>query len=264
MSAVRPTGTYITYAAPVSRFGLGTLAEAHRDCLSHRGRAFDIDAYRQRLLDHVDGEWSSGVGTRKGIVAALPAKFNGSGPQPEQPSAQAGHRDGKTVAGASRDQACNCFGRCPGRHGRGMAEPDPGQAPSGRVHRPGGGRKRPTEIDRRPRLALLALVEPDERGDPMSLLRLTPKSIRKQAAELTRQCHRAFSNTVAGLLREEGSGLQANTNPTKVLSALTGTASTAASTSRCQIVLKASSRARWNSGPTVSVPWRRNRRLDRL
>ncbi|MFJ1649216.1 hypothetical protein [Streptomyces sp. NPDC088258] len=48
----------ITYAALVSRFDLGTLAQAHRDFLSRRGQDLDIAACTQRLLDHVDGEWS--------------------------------------------------------------------------------------------------------------------------------------------------------------------------------------------------------------
>ncbi|MFC9506054.1 DNA-binding protein [Streptomyces sp. NPDC057002] len=48
----------ITYAALVSRFDLGTLAQAHRDFLRGRGQAVELDACRQRLLDHVDGDWS--------------------------------------------------------------------------------------------------------------------------------------------------------------------------------------------------------------
>ncbi len=60
------------------------------------------------------------------------------------------------------------------------------------------------------RSALLALVEPDERGDPMSPLRWTTKSARKLVVELTRQGHRVSADTVAGLLREEGFSLQAN------------------------------------------------------
>ena len=61
--------------------------------------------------------------------------------------------------------------------------------PGGRVRRPGGGR-RPAE-DQDPQLvpALLSLVEPDERGDPMSPLRWTVKSLRTLAGELTRQGH---------------------------------------------------------------------------
>ncbi|MGW3974936.1 ISAzo13 family transposase [Streptomyces ardesiacus] len=94
---------------------------------------------------------------------------------------------------------------------RGVAELESGQAPLGRVRRAGGGRKKATEVNPGLRPALLALVEPDERGDPMSPLRWTTKSTRKLAAELTRQGHRVSADTVAGLLREEGFSLQANT-----------------------------------------------------
>ena len=58
--------------------------------------------------------------------------------------------------------------------------------------------------------ALLALVEPDERGDPMSPLRWTTKSTRNLAAELTRQGHRVGADTVGDLLRAEGFSLQGN------------------------------------------------------
>ncbi|MGW7362855.1 ISAzo13-like element transposase-related protein, partial [Streptomyces sp. NPDC054841] len=67
----------------------------------------------------------------------------------------------------------------------GMDELEAGEQPLGRVRRPGGGRKRAAEIDPGLRPALLALVEPDLRGDPMSPLRWTTKSTRKLAAELT-------------------------------------------------------------------------------
>ncbi|MFF9221639.1 ISAzo13 family transposase [Streptomyces viridosporus] len=93
---------------------------------------------------------------------------------------------------------------------RGVAELESGQDPLGRVRRAGGGRKKATELDPGLRPALLALVEPDERGDPMSPLRWTTKSTRNLAAELTRQGHRVSADTVAGLLREEGFSLQAN------------------------------------------------------
>lgn len=93
---------------------------------------------------------------------------------------------------------------------RGAAELDSGQAPLGWARHPGGGRKKAAELDSGLRPALLALVEPDERGDPMSPLRWTTKSTRKLAAELTRQGHRVSADTVAGLLREEGFSLQAN------------------------------------------------------
>src|SRR6266581_5789503 len=92
----------------------------------------------------------------------------------------------------------------------GASELEAGAEPLGRVRRPGGGRKRQADLDAGLRPALLALVEPDERGDPMSPLRWTTKSLRTLAGELTRQGHPAGADTVAGLLREEGFSLQGN------------------------------------------------------
>jgi len=96
------------------------------------------------------------------------------------------------------------------RVSRGLAELDFGEEPSGRVRRPGAGRKRLTQTDPGLRPALLALVEPDERGDPTSPLRWTTKSTRKLAEELTRTGHRVGADTVGDLLREEGFSLQGN------------------------------------------------------
>ena len=58
--------------------------------------------------------------------------------------------------------------------------------------------------------ALLALVEPDERGDPESPLRWTTKSLRHLAGELARQGHPVSAPTVGSLLRENGFSLQGN------------------------------------------------------
>jgi hypothetical protein len=93
---------------------------------------------------------------------------------------------------------------------RGRRELERGEALPGRARRPGGGRKRAAERDPELRSALLALVEPDERGDPMSPLRWTTKSTRTLAGELTRQGHRVSADTVGDLLREEDFSLQAN------------------------------------------------------
>ncbi|MFE1290617.1 ISAzo13 family transposase [Streptomyces sp. NPDC058751] len=93
---------------------------------------------------------------------------------------------------------------------RGMADLEAGECLPGRVRRPGGGRKHLADLDPGLRTALLGLVEPDERGDPMSPLRWTIKSTRTLAAELTRRGHRVGADTVAGLLRQEGFRLQAN------------------------------------------------------
>jgi transposase len=92
----------------------------------------------------------------------------------------------------------------------GVDELDSGAAPLGRARRPGGGRKRAADVDPGLRPALLALVEPDERGDPMSPLRWTTKSTRKLAAELTAQGHKVSADTVGDVLREEGFSLQGN------------------------------------------------------
>jgi hypothetical protein len=92
----------------------------------------------------------------------------------------------------------------------GADELDSGTEPLGRARRPGGGRKQAADLDPGLRPALLALVEPDERGDPMSPLRWTTKSTRNLAAELTRQGHRVGADTIGDLLRAEGFSLQGN------------------------------------------------------
>ena len=92
----------------------------------------------------------------------------------------------------------------------GVDELDSGAGPLGRARRPGGGRKRAADLDPGLRPALLALVEPHERGDPMSPLRWTVKSTRALAGELTRQGHKVGADTVGDLLREEGFSLQGN------------------------------------------------------
>src|ERR1019366_10781466 len=53
----------------------------------------------------------------------------------------------------------------------GGGELDGGAEPLGRARKPGGGRKRLADLDPGLRPALLALVEPDGRGGPMSPLR---------------------------------------------------------------------------------------------
>src|SRR5216684_970859 len=92
----------------------------------------------------------------------------------------------------------------------GAGELEAGAEPLGRARRPGGGAKRARDKDPGLVPALLALVDPQERGDPQSPLRWTTKSTRNLAGELTRQGHKAGADTVGDLLREEGFSLQGN------------------------------------------------------
>ncbi len=93
---------------------------------------------------------------------------------------------------------------------KGLRELESGAAPTGRVRRPGGGRKALTATDPGLLAALEALVDPVTRGDPMSALRWTSKSTRTLAGELTAQGHRVSSSTVGQLLHAAGYSLQAN------------------------------------------------------
>ena len=83
-----------------------------------------------------------------------------------------------------------------------------GPLPEGRVRRAGGGRLRAEVVDPALVPALMALVEPDERGDPTSPLRWTTRSLRHLAVELSRQGHRVTAPTVGRLLKENGFSLQ--------------------------------------------------------
>jgi hypothetical protein len=79
-----------------------------------------------------------------------------------------------------------------------------------RVRRHGGGRK--TLISGSPLLLgdLLALVEPTERGDPMSPLRWTCKGTRRLAKELTAMGHKISRTVVGELLNAQKFSLQGN------------------------------------------------------
>jgi transposase len=113
-----------------------------------------------------------------------------------------GHGGIKVVAAAA--------GLRPGTVSRGVTELESGQEPTRRARRPGGGRKRLAVLDPGLRPALLALVEPDVRGDPESPLRWTTRSLRALAAELTARGHPVSADTVGDLLHEMGFSLQGN------------------------------------------------------
>ena len=81
---------------------------------------------------------------------------------------------------------------------------------AGRLRRPGGGRKPLVAKDPGLLPELLALVEPTARGDPMSALRWTCKSLRRLAAELTALGHPVSHTVVGELLTQQKFSLQAN------------------------------------------------------
>ncbi len=95
----------------------------------------------------------------------------------------------------------------------GMKELAAGAGPSSRVRAPGAGPK--SAVDTQPGLleALDELVNPETRGNPMSLLRWTSKSTAKLASDLVRQGFRVSDDTVGRILKGLGYSLQ---SPAKV------------------------------------------------
>jgi hypothetical protein len=114
----------------------------------------------------------------------------------------------------------------------GVLELESGEGPLGRARREGGGRKRAAEADPGLVPALLALVQPQERGDPMTPLRWTTESTRSLAGELTRQGHTVSADTVHQLLRSQGSACRATPRRSRGSSTRTGTASSGISMRR--------------------------------
>ena len=102
-------------------------------------------------------------------------------------------------------------GIAPSTIGRGLAElSDVSAVPADRTRRVGGGRKALTATDPSLLADLLALVSPSERGDPMSPLRWTCKSLRRLAVELCAIGHKISHTVVGELLKAEKFSLQAN------------------------------------------------------
>ena len=87
---------------------------------------------------------------------------------------------------------------------------DPWPLPVGRSRGPGGGRRRAEHHDPALPAALDKLVDPDSRGDPMTPLRWTSKSLRSLATQLCAQGYRVSATLVQRLLHEAGYRLQAN------------------------------------------------------
>jgi hypothetical protein len=95
--------------------------------------------------------------------------------------------------------------------GRGLAELSAtDQFASNRVRRPGGGDRPLVAKDPTLLADLLAMVEPDARGDPMSPLRRTCKSLSQLASALVAMGHKIGRSAVGDLLHREKFSLQAN------------------------------------------------------
>ena len=94
---------------------------------------------------------------------------------------------------------------------RGRKEADEGIAPAaGRSRRPGGGRKRAEAHDEGLIESFESLIDPVTRGDPMSPLRWTSKSIRALTRGLQDKGHRVSDIVTRRLLAERGYSPQAN------------------------------------------------------
>jgi hypothetical protein len=94
--------------------------------------------------------------------------------------------------------------------GRGLKELAAAGLEGDRIRRHGGGRKALLVSDTKLLDNLLTLVAPSERGDPMSPLRWTCKSLRRLAAELRALGHRISHTVVGELLKQQKFSLQGN------------------------------------------------------
>ena len=87
---------------------------------------------------------------------------------------------------------------------------DPSTPIGRRVRQVGGGRKKITKSKRGVRKALISLVEPTTKGDPILSLQWTSKSTRNIADALEKQGYNISHTTVGTMLRGLGYSLQAN------------------------------------------------------
>src|SRR5512133_615354 len=93
---------------------------------------------------------------------------------------------------------------------RGLREVEAGERYSagGRQREVGGGRKRAVEKDARLLADLESLLDP--KGDPMSLLKWTTKSVEHLQEALERMGHEVSETTIRRILRARGYSLRAN------------------------------------------------------
>lgn len=93
----------------------------------------------------------------------------------------------------------------------GMSELEKDETETIRIRKSGGGRKKKSYLKPTLLKELEALVEPLTKGDPMSPLRWTCKSIRNLSEELSKKVYKVGKTIVAEMLHELDYNLQANT-----------------------------------------------------
>ena len=117
---------------------------------------------------------------------------------------------------------------------RGRKEADDGIGPgAGRSRRAGGGRKRAEAHDEELVAAFESLIDPVTRGDPMSPLRWTSKSIRALTAGVAgRRATRSAISWSAGCCASGATACRPTPRPPRAGSISTGTPSSPTSTTR--------------------------------
>jgi hypothetical protein len=93
---------------------------------------------------------------------------------------------------------------------RELAAEDSVEVETGRIRKPGGGRKRKVEVDKQLMQAIIDILEGSTRGDPETPLLWTSKSTRKIAEVLNQDAPRVSHSVVARILDDMGYSLQAN------------------------------------------------------
>ncbi len=140
----------------------------------------DFAAFFGRVLDHLDER-------QRRLVAGATGLMLGEG----------GITTVAKIAGMSRSTVTT-----------GVRQIRAGVEPSGRVRDAGAGRPSLLDLDPDLLMDLDSLVEPTVRGDPMSPLRWTIKSVRSLAGELQRLGHEVEKSSIGPLLKMLGYTLQ--------------------------------------------------------
>lgn len=125
--------------------------------------------------------------------------------------------------GVSAVASVTGMARSTAAHGLDELEQKP-EVETGRVRKPGGGRKSKCVADSTLLADQKRLVEPATRGDPMRTLRWTSKSLRHLSKALQAQKHSVCPNVIADWLREPGYSLQANRKTREVRGHMNGNA----------------------------------------